>query len=91
LTVTASLPSPAPARRRSGRRLAGERRRAGYLFVSAYICLLLLFGVLPTAYALYLSVTKPGSKWAGFHNFVATGHDYRFLPAFEHIAVYLTV
>jgi multiple sugar transport system permease protein len=51
--------------------------------------LLLAFGVVPTCYALYLSFTKPGAKWAGLHDFLSTGHDYRFLPAFEHIGIYL--
>lgn len=74
---------------RSGR--AGERRRAGYLFVALYVGLLLFFGVLPTVYALYLSFTRRGGGFAGVGNYLATGRDYRFLPAFGHVAVYLVV
>ncbi len=70
---------------------AGGRKRAGYLFVSLYVGLLVLFGLLPTGYALYLAFTKRDAKWAGLENFFATGHDYRFVPAFEHVAVYLVV
>lgn len=91
MTVTASLPAPARSQTRAGRRRAGSPKRAGYLFVSLYVVLLVLFGILPTGYALYLSFTKPGAKWAGLSNFFSTGRDYRFLPAFEHIAVYLLV
>lgn len=91
MTATTSPPAPRRALRRPGSGLAGGRRRAGYLFVSLYVVLLVLFGVAPTAYALYLSLTRPGSKWAGLHNFLATAHDYRFVPALEHIAVYLLV
>lgn len=89
MTVATSLPTPARARNRAGHGRVGGRKRAGYVFVSLYVILLLLFGVLPTGYALYLSFTKPGAHWAGLENFFTTGHDYRFLPAFEHIAIYL--
>jgi multiple sugar transport system permease protein len=91
LSITASLPVPARAQGRARNGRVGGRQRAGYLFVSLYVALLLLFGVVPTVYALWLSLTKPGAKWGGLHNFFSTGHDYRFLPAFEHIAVYLVV
>jgi multiple sugar transport system permease protein len=37
------------------------------------------------------SFTKPGGQWAGLRNFLATGHDFRFLPAFDHIGVYLLI
>jgi multiple sugar transport system permease protein len=53
--------------------------------------MLLLFGVVPTAYALYLSFTEAGKPWhwVGLSNFLKTGRDFRFLPAFEHITIYL--
>ncbi len=56
-----------------------------------YVVLLLLFGVTPSGYAIYLSLTRAGGKWAGLSNFFATGRDFRFLPAFEHIAIYLVI
>jgi multiple sugar transport system permease protein len=89
LTIATSLPVPARAQGRTGRRRAGARQRAGYAFVSLYVVLLAFFGAVPAGYVLWLSLTKPGAKWAGLSNFFKTGHDYRFLPAFEHIAVYL--
>ena len=93
LAHTISLPAPARAQSRAGRRRAGGRQRTGYIFVSVYVVLLLLFGVVPTLYALYLAFTKPNQPWhwAGLSNFLKTGRDYRFIPAFEHIAIYLAI
>jgi multiple sugar transport system permease protein len=73
-----------------GRR-AGGRAKAGYAFVSGYVVLLVLFGILPGAYAIYLSLTESGGKFAGLSNFFATGRDFRFVPAFEHVALYLLI
>ena len=60
LTVsdTTSLPVPERAQGRAGRGRVGGRHRAGYAFVAVYLVLLLLFGVVPTVYALYLAFTK---------------------------------
>jgi len=91
MSGTISLPVPVRAQGRTGRGRVGGRRRAGYAFVAVYIVLLLLFGVVPTAYALYLAFTKAGGHWAGLSNFFSTGRDFRFLPAFEHIAIYLVI
>ena len=91
MSVTTRLPVAARAQRSAGRGRVGGRRRAGYAFVSVYVVLLLLFGVAPTVYALYLALTTEGGKWAGLHNFITTGKDFRFLPSFEHIAVYLVI
>ena len=87
-------PSPALPLARSGARgtgRAGGRRSAGYVFVSGYVTLLLLFGVLPSAYAIYLSLSEAGGKFAGLSNFFATGRDFRFLPAMEHVGLYLLI
>jgi multiple sugar transport system permease protein len=62
----------------------------GYLFSSGYAVLLLLFGVLPTLYAIFLAFTYGGS-FAGFDNFARVFADYRFLPAVEHVALYLVI
>ena len=91
LGVTTSLVPTAQANSRAGRGQPAGRNLAGYGFVSLYVVLLVLFGAAPTVYALYLSFTTPGGKWAGLHNYFSTGHDFRFLPAFEHIAVYLLI
>jgi multiple sugar transport system permease protein len=49
------------------------------------------FGIAPTIYALDLAFTNAGGSWTGFHNFVRTYDDFRFMPAFKHILVYTIV
>jgi multiple sugar transport system permease protein len=74
---------PAPRR--------GRRRRAGYGFVGGYLLLLVLFGVVPTVYAVWLAITNSSGQLVGLGNFTQVFGDYRFLPAFEHVAIYLVV
>jgi multiple sugar transport system permease protein len=62
----------------------------GYTFSGGYGILLLAFGVLPTLYAIFLAFTKNGA-FVGFDNFVTVFGDYRFLPAVQHVALYLVV
>ncbi len=84
------IKSPASLRTRARPR----RRSLGvYSFVAAYTVLLVALGALPTAYVLVLAFEKspPASGFAGFSNFIATARDYRFLPAFENIGLYLVV
>jgi multiple sugar transport system permease protein len=52
---------------------------------------LIAFGIAPTIYALDLAFTDAGGGWVGFHNFVRTYHDFRFIPAMKHILVYTAV
>ena len=59
-------------------------------FSSGYALLLLVFGLFPCAYAIYLAFTKRGA-FAGFANFAKVFKDYRFLPAVEHVGLYLLV
>lgn len=61
----------------------------GHLFVSGYVVLLALFGVIPVLYSLYLALTRPAGGFAGLANFVQTAEDYRFVPAAEHVALFL--
>ncbi len=58
-------------------------------FVAAYVVLLVAFGVLPTAYAIYFAFTDAGGRITGFANFVSTAQDFRFVDAVGHVAVYL--
>lgn len=74
---------PAPRRR--------KHRRAGYGFVAGYLVLLLLFGVAPTLYAVWLALTNSSGQLVGLGNFTQVLSDYRFLPAFENVAIYLAV
>jgi multiple sugar transport system permease protein len=82
---TAEFSQRPPARRRGG------RSRSGYGFVAAYLVLLLLFGVIPTLYAVWLAVTNSSGQLVGLGNFTQVVSDYRFIPAFEDIAVYLVI
>ncbi|KQV94288.1 sugar ABC transporter permease [Streptomyces sp. Root369] len=84
-----------PAMERSGRRGGRSARnpvgRAGYVFVSGYVLLLLAFGVLPTCYAVWLALSNSRNQLVGIGNFTRTFTDYRFGPAFLHIGLYLVV
>jgi multiple sugar transport system permease protein len=62
----------------------------GYAFSSGYGILLLVFGVFPTLFAIYLAFTK-GGAFVGLANFVKVFGDYRFFPAVEHVALYLVI
>ncbi|SRR6266404_625888 len=75
------------ARRRSTARLS----KAGYFFISGYVVLLALFGVAPTAYAVYLALTSAGGHFAGFSNFTNAYNDFRFVPAFKHVAEVMVI
>ncbi|MDX2681821.1 carbohydrate ABC transporter permease [Streptomyces sp. NY05-11A] len=85
MTLTHS-PAGSAARLRRG---AARQSRAGMAFVAAYVVLLVAFGVLPTAYAVYFAFTDAGGTVTGFANFVTTARDFRFLDAVSHVGVYL--
>jgi multiple sugar transport system permease protein len=53
--------------------------------------LLVLVGIAPAGYALELAFTSVGGRFTGFTNFINTYHDFRFLPAFEHIAEFMAI
>lgn len=61
-----------------------------YTFTSGYGILLLLFGILPALYAVFLAFTS-GGQFVGFENFVRVFGDYRFWPATQHVALYLLI
>jgi multiple sugar transport system permease protein len=64
---------------------------AGHAFVAGYVLLLVAFGVVPVGYAIYFAFTNANNYFAGFSNFVQSASDFRYLPAFEHIGVYLVI
>ena len=78
-----------PGRPRASRR--ARRGWAGYGFVAGYFVLLLLFGVVPTLYAVWLALSNSSNQLVGLGNFTAVLRDYRFLPAFEDVAIYLAI
>ena len=66
------------------------QRQVGLAFISLYTVFLVLYGLLPSAYAIYLAFTKRNA-FVGVANFVKVFKDYRFLPAVEHVGLYLVV
>lgn len=62
----------------------------GVIFSSGYTLFLVVFGVGPALYALFLAFTRNGA-FVGFDNFVRVFADYRFLPAVAHVALYIVV
>jgi multiple sugar transport system permease protein len=72
-------------------RVRGLRRFRGAAFVIPYLPFLIVFGLAPTIYAVDLAFTNVGGGWVGFHNFVRTYNDFRFVPAFRHVFVYTLV
>jgi multiple sugar transport system permease protein len=77
--------------RRNGSEGPRRRSKAGYLFVGGYALLLLLVGIGPTGYALDLAFTSFAGHFTGFTNFINTFRDFRFLPAFEHVAEFMGI
>ena len=93
------MPTAAPTKERQWASLRPRRRPqtgaraqafAAYVFSSGYVLLLLVFGVLPMVYALYLSFTKSG-QFVGLDNYVKAVGDFRFLPAVQHVAAFLVI
>lgn len=91
MTVATQLPIDVEVPARTARRRP-RRSYKGYAFVSGYLAILIVLGILPTAYALVLAFEKnQAGGFAGFSNFIATAKDYRFLPAFANVGEYLVV
>ena len=85
-----STVSTRPARARA-RRAPWRAVGAGYAFVAGYVILLAAFGVVPVVYGVYFAFTNAGNTFAGLSNFIQSAQDFRYLPAFEHIGLYLVI
>lgn len=81
------------SRQRPGRRTTSisAQTRMGTIFVSGYAILLIVFGIIPAIYALYLSVTGIDGSFVGIDNFSQAFGDYRFVPAVLHVGAFLIV
>ena len=79
-----------PARARA-RRAPWRAVGAGHAFVAGYVILLVAFGVVPVAYGIYFAFTNADNYFAGFANFVQSAQDFRYVPALEHIGLYLLI
>ena len=96
MSVPSAAAVPGERMRRRGSRAVGKRERppagssrtAGYFFVALYVALLLLLGIAPVVYAIYLALSGSGSFGSSF---VDAFHDYRFVPAFEHILEFMAI
>ncbi len=84
-----SAPITGPAGTRPRR--APRPVRAGHVFVAGYVILLVAFGIIPTAYGIYFAFTNAGNYFAGLSNFTGVARDFRYLPAVEHVALYLLI
>jgi multiple sugar transport system permease protein len=54
------------------------------------VLLLLAFGIGPMLYALYLAFTKLGA-FVGIDNFAKVFDDFRFFPAVQHVALFVSI
>jgi multiple sugar transport system permease protein len=79
----------------TGAHLQRHRRlNHGYVFVLPYVLFLLVFGVGPALYAIFLCfVDTSGNSFQfnGLANFVAVFRDFRFAPAFGHVFLFLII
>jgi len=64
---------------------------ASYVFLAPYLVLMVVFGVMPGLYALYLSFTSRtgNGSFVAFQNFTKVLGDFRFMPAVQHVSLYL--
>ena len=90
--AASSETSRQPQRRRAAQRRAANRNqtRMSYAFVSGYTLLTIAFGLVPTLFALFLSVTADG-RFVGIDNFTRVLDDFRFWPAVGHVSIFLVV
>jgi multiple sugar transport system permease protein len=87
----AARPEAIPRRRPAGRHDAESGSAVSYGFIALYAVLTIAFGVLPALYAFYLAFTDENGGFAGLTNFTKVIHDFRFLPAVGHVALYLVI
>jgi multiple sugar transport system permease protein len=71
--------------------MSGGRGIARYAFIAPHVVLLLMFGIIPAAYALYLALTNRLGQFTGIGQFVKVFQDYRFPTAFGHVAWYSVI
>jgi len=89
---TVATPDVGSERRRApARRRRPIRRWPGVLFVAPYLVLTLAFGVGPAIYAIKLSLTDANGGFAGLSNVRRVVDDFRFVPAVEHVALYIAI
>jgi len=91
MTLLDSQPVAVSVPRRGTKPRRGAGGVAGLFFVAGYAVLLLAFGIFPTCYAFYLAFTNDAGQFTGLNQFTKVAQDYRFVPAFSHVLVYLVM
>ncbi|NYF09940.1 multiple sugar transport system permease protein [Leifsonia sp. AK011] len=81
---------PAGVRHERAGSVTRTQATIGRVFVSGYTLFLVVFGILPALYAIFLAFTKQNA-FVGFDNFVRIFSDYRFWPAVGHVGLYVVV
>jgi multiple sugar transport system permease protein len=64
-------------------------RAAPYLLLAPYLGFLIVFGVVPAAYAVWVSFQTPDEEFAGLRNWLAVFTDERLLPSVANVGSYL--
>jgi multiple sugar transport system permease protein len=82
-TTTSSPPRPATRRKETRTNIDRSQARAGYMFVTPFLVIFLLFFLLPLVYAAYLSLFREqligGTVFAGLENYTRAFTDDRLL------------
>ena len=86
--MTSATTDPARAR---ARRAPWRAVRAGHAFVAGYVVLLAAFGVVPVVYGIYFAFVNGDNYFSGLSNFIQSARDFRYVPALEHIGLYLVI
>jgi multiple sugar transport system permease protein len=94
MAVTEHAPPVARRSITSARRRGRRRNLTAYTYLLPYLALLLVFGLGPAVYAIFLSFTntmKSGIDFNGVDNYIRAVSDFRFWPSFENVAIFLAV
>jgi multiple sugar transport system permease protein len=75
----------------NGKRKGRRDSLLGWSFAAPYVLLLFAFGLGPIGYAVYESLTDGPQGRTGFANYRAAFQDFRFVPAVEHVALFLLI
>ena len=90
MTTTTAPPRPATTRKAAKTSTRRSQATAGYLFVTPFLLVFLLFFLLPLAYAAYLSLFREqlvgGTVFAGLDNYVRALGDERLLGGVLRVA-----
>ncbi len=87
MSVTSAIQRPRGPRLRSPRWVEA---RAAFILVAPFCLLLLIAGVIPMVYGIYISLEEPGGGY-GLSAYERIINDFRFVDTFVHILITLLV